>query len=58
MSNWIKVEDRLPSHSGEFIINTKNGVDLGRFYQNTKEWKTVDRPIQNGYEKQVFRADL
>ncbi len=35
---WVDVNDELPTHSGDFLVTTKNGyVQIAKFWRGLKE---------------------
>jgi len=42
MSEWISVKDKMPEHSGTYIVATKNGgVLMTRFYDNHRRFSST-----------------
>ena len=55
-NEWIKVSDRLPRKGGTYVIYD-NEIGEG-LYNESREWKSTDRPIKNAMGVQVLRQTI
>jgi hypothetical protein len=54
---WNKPEEK-PLRSGEYLVLVNGVIDIGKYYVNTDEWKSIDRPLPNAYGVQCFRQNI